>query len=94
MVLAAERTDVTRAKPRYAVIDCDIHPNLASANALDPYLSERWREYRSTVGGRGSGSSQVSICHSLTALAWAALHSRLRRPPEPSSGWRTPKSMS
>ena len=36
MVLAAERTDVTGAKPRRAVIDCDIHPNLASPDALDP----------------------------------------------------------
>ena len=34
MVLTAERNDVSRAKPRYAVIDCDIHPNLAAPNAL------------------------------------------------------------
>ena len=57
MVLAAERTDVTRAKPRRAVIDCDIHPNLAKPDALDPYLSERWRAYRKGVGGRGFAGS-------------------------------------
>ena len=57
MVLTAERNDVSRAKPRYAVIDCDIHPNLAAPNALDPYLSERWREYRKGIGGRGFAGS-------------------------------------
>ncbi|MGE3913647.1 MAG: amidohydrolase, partial [Chloroflexota bacterium] len=57
MVLAAERTDITRAKPRYAVIDCDIHPNLAHPGALDKYLSARWREHRQTIGGRGFSGS-------------------------------------
>ena len=57
MVLAAERSTDTRAKPRYAVIDGDIHPNLATPDALDPYLSERWREYRKSIGGRGFAGS-------------------------------------
>jgi len=57
MVLAAERTDATRARPRHAVIDCDIHPNLESPAALDKYLSTRWQEYRKGVGGRGFAGS-------------------------------------
>src|SRR5215472_10473419 len=38
---------------RSAVIDCDIHPALKSPKALDPYLSERWRRHRDTIGDRG-----------------------------------------
>ena len=57
MVLAAERTDVNRAKPSYAVIDCDIHPNLVNPAALDPYLSARWVEHRKGIGGRGFSGS-------------------------------------
>ncbi|MCC7369562.1 MAG: amidohydrolase [Chloroflexi bacterium] len=57
MVLAAERTEITRSKPRYSVIDCDIHPNLINAAALDKYLSPRWVEYRKTIGGRGHDGS-------------------------------------
>jgi predicted TIM-barrel fold metal-dependent hydrolase len=57
MVVTAERRDATRSKRGYAVIDCDIHPNLAHPGALDPYLSERWREFRKGVGGRGFGGS-------------------------------------
>jgi uncharacterized protein len=39
------------------VIDCDIHPNPKSPDALDPYLSERWREHRKSIGGRGFAGS-------------------------------------
>ncbi len=52
MVLTTERPGTTRAKAKHAVIDCDIHPNLASPDALDPYLSERWRSYRQGFCGR------------------------------------------
>jgi len=57
MVLTAERSDVARGKAKYAVIDCDIHPNLASPDALDKYLPERWRKHRQTIGGRGFSGS-------------------------------------
>jgi predicted TIM-barrel fold metal-dependent hydrolase len=40
-----------------SVIDCDIHPNLKSPDALDPYLSERWRQHRRTIGNRGFAGS-------------------------------------
>jgi len=57
MVLMAERVDVEGSKTPYAVIDCDIHPNLASPDALDKYLSERWRQHRTSIGGRGFSGS-------------------------------------
>jgi predicted TIM-barrel fold metal-dependent hydrolase len=40
-----------------AVIDCDIHPALKSPKALHPYLSERWRRHRDTIGDRGYAGS-------------------------------------
>ena len=57
MVLAAERTEVNRAKAKHAVIDCDIHPNLVNPAALDKYLSSRWVEHRKGIGGRGFSGS-------------------------------------
>jgi len=47
----------TQQMTRWAVIDCDIHPALKSPKALDPYLSERWRRHRDTIGDRGFGGS-------------------------------------
>jgi len=38
------------AATRLRVIDCDIHPNLASPRALDRYLPERWREHYAAYG--------------------------------------------
>ena len=58
MVLTAERTDAAR-KAKYAVIDCDIHPNLATPDALDKYLPERWRKHRQSIGGRGGDGSHL-----------------------------------
>jgi predicted TIM-barrel fold metal-dependent hydrolase len=57
MVLMAERSDTEGRKTQYAVIDCDIHPNLAKPDVLDKYLSARWVEYRKTIGGRGFAGS-------------------------------------
>ena len=48
---------VTHRRSELAVIDCDIHPALKSPKALHPYLSERWRQYRDTIGDRGFGGS-------------------------------------
>src|SRR6185503_10943068 len=42
---------------KLSVIDCDIHPNLKSPKALHPYLSERWRRHRDTIGDRGFAGS-------------------------------------
>src|SRR5260370_17280009 len=47
----------TRERTRLAVIDCDIHPNLKSPKALHPYLSERWRVHRDSIGDRGFAGS-------------------------------------
>jgi predicted TIM-barrel fold metal-dependent hydrolase len=33
-------------------VDCDVHPYTKSPADLDPFLSERWREHRRTVGAR------------------------------------------
>jgi predicted TIM-barrel fold metal-dependent hydrolase len=48
---------VTLRRSELAVIDCDIHPALKSPKALHPYLSERWRQHRDTIGDRGFGGS-------------------------------------
>jgi uncharacterized protein len=48
---------VTHRRSELAVIDCDIHPALKSPKALHPYLSERWRQHRDTIGDRGFGGS-------------------------------------
>jgi predicted TIM-barrel fold metal-dependent hydrolase len=48
---------VTNQRSKLAVIDCDIHPALKSPRALDPYLSERWRKHRETIGDRGFAGS-------------------------------------
>jgi uncharacterized protein len=55
-------TTATERAPRLqpeklAVIDCDIHPALKSPKALHPYLSERWRRHRDTIGDRGFAGS-------------------------------------
>jgi predicted TIM-barrel fold metal-dependent hydrolase len=47
----------TRSQSKLAVIDCDIHPALKSPKALHPYLSERWRRHRDTIGDRGFAGS-------------------------------------
>lgn len=47
----------TRSQSRLSVIDCDIHPALKSPKALHPYLSERWRHHRDTIGDRGFAGS-------------------------------------
>jgi predicted TIM-barrel fold metal-dependent hydrolase len=39
-------------RTRMAVIDCDIHNAPASPQALDKYLSARWRRYQETYGAR------------------------------------------
>jgi len=57
MVLTAERTEAHGRPTSYAVIDCDIHPNLAKPDALDKYLPERWVQYRKAIGGRGYSGS-------------------------------------
>ena len=40
-------------REKVPVIDCDIHNNLPSQEALLPYLSERWRKHHEMFGMRG-----------------------------------------
>jgi predicted TIM-barrel fold metal-dependent hydrolase len=47
----------THRRTNLSVIDCDIHPALKSPKALHPYLSERWRRHRDTIGDRGFGGA-------------------------------------
>ena len=47
----------THGRTDLAIIDCDIHPALKSPKALHPYLSERWRRHRDTIGDRGFGGA-------------------------------------
>jgi len=43
----------TRGRTRLAVIDCDIHNQPTTKEALSPYLSARWRRHHETFGQRG-----------------------------------------
>ncbi|MFN8526441.1 MAG: amidohydrolase family protein [Chloroflexota bacterium] len=56
MVATLEKP-VSGRRTSYAVIDCDIHPNLKHPKALHPYMSERWRKHAELIGGRGHGGS-------------------------------------
>ena len=56
MVTTATRRE-TQSQSKLAIIDCDIHPALKSPKALHPYLSERWRRHRDTIGDRGFSGS-------------------------------------
>ena len=57
MVVTLQQPPDIQQRTRLAVIDCDIHPNLKSPKALHPYLSERWRQHRDTIGDRGFAGS-------------------------------------
>ena len=57
MVTTHEQRPRTEQRTKMAVIDCDIHPALKSPKALHPYLSERWRRHRDTIGDRGFAGS-------------------------------------
>jgi predicted TIM-barrel fold metal-dependent hydrolase len=49
---------VRDASPQHAqqshlgFVDCDVHPFIKSAAEFDPFLSERWKQHRRTIGGR------------------------------------------
>jgi predicted TIM-barrel fold metal-dependent hydrolase len=57
MVTTLQQSPMTRPRSKLAVIDCDIHPALKSPKTLDPYLSDRWRHHRDTIGDRGFAGS-------------------------------------
>jgi predicted TIM-barrel fold metal-dependent hydrolase len=44
--------ETVRERTRTTTIDCDIHNNLPSPEAIRPYLSERWRGYAEQFGLR------------------------------------------
>ena len=44
------REQHSRAAPRLAIADCDIHPLLRSFADLNPFLSQRWRDHFRTYG--------------------------------------------
>jgi uncharacterized protein len=56
-MVTTQRQPAMQGLTSYSVIDCDIHPALKSPKALHPYLSERWRRHRDTIGDRGFGGS-------------------------------------
>ncbi len=49
MVLMQDKP-VAAAKTTRGIVDCDIHPAPASADALEPYLPQRWRDHHRTIG--------------------------------------------
>jgi predicted TIM-barrel fold metal-dependent hydrolase len=51
-VTVLDRSPDTAAISRLGYVDCDVHPFIRSAADFDPFLSERWRNHRKTIGGR------------------------------------------
>ena len=51
MTLTADTIErPSEATSRLRMIDCDIHPSMASPRALDPFLSARWRAHIAEYG--------------------------------------------
>jgi predicted TIM-barrel fold metal-dependent hydrolase len=46
---AAPQTD---NQSQLGFVDCDVHPFIKSGAEFDPFLSERWKQHRRTIGGR------------------------------------------
>ena len=61
------------AQSHLGFIDCDVHPFFRTPADFDPFLSERWREHRRTIGNR-----------SRQALARTSLYPRM----SPGNGMR------
>ena len=60
MVVTLAQSSADRRPTKYPVIDGDIHPTLASPRALDQYfLTDEWRQYHQTIGGRGFTGTNV-----------------------------------
>ena len=51
-VTVLDRAPELSNQTRLGYVDCDIHPYVRSSADLDPFLSERWRKHRVTVGAR------------------------------------------
>ena len=51
------------AKAKFRLIDCDIHPYMASPNALDRFLSQRWIEHRKTFGAHVRRATATWVYH-------------------------------
>ena len=47
-----DRQPDTDTQNQLGFVDCDVHPYTKSPADLDPFLSERWREHRRTIGAR------------------------------------------
>jgi uncharacterized protein len=47
------------------IIDCDIHPNLKSPAALNPYLPLRWQQHMAAYGGSGHGPHAIAGAYPL-----------------------------
>ena len=60
MVATLAQSSADRRPTKYPVIDGDIHPTLTSPRALDTYfLTDEWRQYHQTIGGRGFTGTNV-----------------------------------
>jgi predicted TIM-barrel fold metal-dependent hydrolase len=51
-VTVLDRRPETDKQSRLGHVDCDVHPYTKSGADLDPFLSERWRRHRQTIGQR------------------------------------------
>jgi predicted TIM-barrel fold metal-dependent hydrolase len=50
------------AQSHLGFIDCDVHPFFRTPADFDPFLSERWREHRRTIGNRSrQGLSKAAL---------------------------------
>lgn len=51
-IVVTDRQPEISTQSLLGYVDCDLHPYFKSPAELDPFLSERWREHRHTIGAR------------------------------------------
>lgn len=47
-----DRKPEVEQQSQLGFVDCDVHPYTKTSADLDPFLSERWRRHRQTIGAR------------------------------------------
>jgi predicted TIM-barrel fold metal-dependent hydrolase len=57
-----DRTEAT-PKPKLAIVDCDIHPNMATEAVLYPFMEQRWVEHAKSFGGNNHQGLAATLQH-------------------------------
>ena len=57
-VAVTDRQPDTAAPSNLGFVDCDVHPFVKSSADFDPFLSQRWRDLRASIGTRSRTTFQ------------------------------------